>query len=640
MLPPPTSDLITEAELTAEIKAIYAGVVVVEAKCKDVDEAEANDPSPDFDQERWQALIVLHQTLLYEHHDFLMATQHPSATPALRALPTQYSMPARMWKHAIHGVLEVLRHRRPELQDYMVSFIYLAYSMVTLLYETVTAYLDIWIECLGDLARYRMAIEQDREEHAHWASVAASWYTKASDRHPQIGRLYHHLAILERPSLRKIACYGKSLTCVIPFLNARESLNTLCKPIAEEAQPARQIALQAEAAFCKLHALIFLVKSDSEIQPAFNIAFSFLHRSDAFKWRECGVPLAVANISALLGHGAPSNLLRVAFDRTIRQHVQRTRQSQADHPLQAIEPPQPPTLSATEYEESRRLVTIAKQLTLASFHTCMRCRQPGTAALRDSFAFVNVMFCFLHSVSLTKKQNGSEPGSSMALNMVFGLDEVDWGDVASFLTILTTEFSVLPHIVASAQQKVWPEGTGDSSVVLPEDWAIRGLVWAYFACCPEWFKSGEDQDQDRTTETAGMDAIRARRIQYYALRIAYVSTLPLACFTALLKCRQETGYLSYDERTRIWAARSTSRPPLTYHATPGISAGVLAQSSRPSARSTGLASPATTARSLPVSSRSGNQQQSQPVAFNMQNQATTPRWADVAASPLAVVSFP
>ena len=527
VLPPPMSCLITEAQLTAEIKAIYAGVVVVEAECMNVDAAEANDPSPDFDQARWQELIGLHRTLLYEHHDFLMATQHPSATPALRALPTRYSMPARMWKHAIHGFLEVLRHRRPELQDCMVSFIYLAYSMVTLLYETVTAYLDTWIECLGDLARYRMAIEQDREEHAQWASVAASWYIKASDRHPQIGRLYHHLAILERPSLRKIACYGKSLTCVVPFLNARESLTTLCKPIAEEAQPAPQITLQAEAAFCKLHALMFLAKPDSEVQPAFNIALSFLPRPGAFKWRECGVPLAVANISALLEYGAPSNALRIAFDRTIRRHVQRTRQSHAGHPLKVVETPQPPTLSATEHEESRRLVAIAKQLTLASFYTCMRCHRPGTAALRDSFAFVGIMLCFLHSASLTEKESSSEPDSTMALDMVLRLDEVDWGDVASFMTILTTEFPVLPHTIACAQQGVWPAQTGDSSIVLPEDWAIRGLVWAYFTFSPEWFKPDEDQDQGRATETAGMDAIRARRIQYHALRIAFVRSVIL-----------------------------------------------------------------------------------------------------------------
>ena len=95
------------------------------------------------------------------------------------------------------------------------------------------------------------------------------------------------------------------------------------------------------------------------------------------------------------------------------------------------------------------------------------------------------------------------------------------------MTILTTEFPVLPHTIACAQQGVWPAQTGDSSIVLPEDWAIRGLVWAYFTFSPEWFKPDEDQDQGRATETAGMDAIRARRIQYHALRIAFVRSVIL-----------------------------------------------------------------------------------------------------------------
>jgi hypothetical protein len=43
----------------------------------------------------------------------------------------------------------------------MLAFIYLAYNMMALLYETVPAFKDTWIECLGDPGRYRMAIEDD-----------------------------------------------------------------------------------------------------------------------------------------------------------------------------------------------------------------------------------------------------------------------------------------------------------------------------------------------------------------------------------------------------------------------------------------------------------------------------------------------
>jgi hypothetical protein len=61
----------------------------------------------------------------------------------------------------IHSFLELLRNRLLDSLDHMLAFIYLAYSMMTLLYETVLAFEETWIECLGDLGRYRMAIEDD-----------------------------------------------------------------------------------------------------------------------------------------------------------------------------------------------------------------------------------------------------------------------------------------------------------------------------------------------------------------------------------------------------------------------------------------------------------------------------------------------
>lgn len=59
------------------------------------------------------------------------------------------------------GFLELLRHRLPASLDHMLAFIYLAYSMMALLYQTVPEFEDTWVECLGDLGRYRMAVEDD-----------------------------------------------------------------------------------------------------------------------------------------------------------------------------------------------------------------------------------------------------------------------------------------------------------------------------------------------------------------------------------------------------------------------------------------------------------------------------------------------
>lgn len=81
---------------------------MVENKCIEVENAQNslnNDStSPQLNTDQWKALIDLHRTLLHEHHDFFLASQHPSASPALRRLASKYAMPARMWRHGIHSL--------------------------------------------------------------------------------------------------------------------------------------------------------------------------------------------------------------------------------------------------------------------------------------------------------------------------------------------------------------------------------------------------------------------------------------------------------------------------------------------------------------------------------------------------------
>jgi hypothetical protein len=159
----PETRPISQEQLVAEVKGIYAGLVMVEAKCIEVDNKQTTlaqaDPGaqPKLDKEQWQALIALHRTLLHEHHDFFLASQHPSASPVLRRLISKYAMPVRMWRYGIYSFLELLRHCLPTSLDHMLAFIYLAYSMMALLYETVPAFEDTWIECPGDLGRCRVS---------------------------------------------------------------------------------------------------------------------------------------------------------------------------------------------------------------------------------------------------------------------------------------------------------------------------------------------------------------------------------------------------------------------------------------------------------------------------------------------------
>ena len=451
----------------------------------------------------------------------MMATQHPSATATLRGLPIKYSMPARMWKHGIHAFLEVLRHRRPESQDYMLSFIYLAYQMMALLFETVPVFLDTWIECLGDLARYRMAIEEEREPHAQWGGVAAAWYTKASDRHPEVGRLYHHLGILERPSLRKFACYCKSLTCVIPFPNARDSMTTLCSPIASSNEPLRSAEHSSEASFCKLHALMYLQADANSLWQALSVVLTILQTSKDFPLKGCAVPLAITNISALLGYGSSSNALRIGYDLTIHRRYSRERPCYPGLVASPLE-------LTTERPDSSEARLIAKTLTLTTFHSALQ--SSSEASIRDVLPFTHVTLGFLHSLHMVKKEELQSSSPTELLN------EVSWGLLAIFLNSVLRMQPFTHRVEQCARHGAWMRGKNGNRCPLPEDYATRGLVWAYFSSCPGP-SDVEDDEVGRNMETELTHEMRAERTTYYGLRLAF-----------------ETEYLDFDLQTHTFSA--------------------------------------------------------------------------------------
>ncbi|KAI3572158.1 hypothetical protein IWW34DRAFT_893253 [Fusarium oxysporum f. sp. albedinis] len=319
MMRQPETRPISQDQLVAEVKGIYVGLVMVETKCIEVDNAQSSntDANSKLNNEQWQALIALHRTLLHEHHDFFLASQHPSASPALRRLASRHAMPARMWRHGIHSFLELLRLRLPASREHMLTFLYLAYSMMALLYETVPAFEDTWIECLGDLGRYRMAIEEDDiRDREVWTGVSRHWYSKASDKSPTTGRLYHHLAILACPNaLQQLYYYTKSLCVPIPFSSARESIMTLFDPALNN-DTARLAPV--DVAYLRAHAILFSGKSRDQLEESVQ---SFIDQLDSRiaslskGWLESGYYIAIALSCSLLEYGAESNVLMRAMSK-------------------------------------------------------------------------------------------------------------------------------------------------------------------------------------------------------------------------------------------------------------------------------------------------------------------------------------
>ncbi|KAI8663476.1 EST1-DNA-bind domain-containing protein [Fusarium keratoplasticum] len=482
MIPQPETRPISQDQLVAEVKGIYAGLVMVETKCIEVDNAQSSNTKSKLNNDQWQALIALHRTLLHEHHDFFLASQHPSASPALRRLASKYAMPARMWRHGIHSFLELLRCRLPASLEHMLSFLYLAYSIVALLYETVPAFEDTWIECLGDLGRYRMAIEdnciRDRET---WTGVSRHWYSKASDKSPTTGRLYHHLAILARPNaLQQLSYYTKSLCVLIPFPSARESIMTLFDPVLSK-NPNRLAPI--DAAFVRTHGILFSGKSKERLPESMD---EFVGQLDSYigrvtkRWLEAGYYIGISMGCSLLGYGAESNVL-------MRAMSQKPEDNDVAMDGSSI-------VEANPDEPFKQALDFAVRI----IETVMRrWGDPNTLP-------------FLHTVLVFMNHMTRFPGAISYLEGAF-----PWKLTALMLNslLVSCEAGYEVHSDFRRPERELPRP-------LPEDFAMRGLIYSEDYFPSDWFKNNKIDEDEKYFELGSMVEERKDRILTLGCKIA------------------------------------------------------------------------------------------------------------------------
>ncbi|KAJ3580392.1 hypothetical protein NPX13_g173 [Xylaria arbuscula] len=482
----PETRPISQEQLVAEVKGIYAGLMMVESKCIEVDNAQSSQNDTKLNNEQWQALIALHRTLLHEHHDFFLASQHPSASTALKRLASKYAMPARMWRHGIHSFLELLRHRLPGSLEHMLTFIYLAYSMMALLYETVPAFEDTWIECLGDLGRYRMAIEdEDIRDREVWTSVSRHWYSKASDKAPTTGRLYHHLAILARPNaLQQLFFYAKSLCVPVPFGSAKESIMTLFDPILAAGNYQHNRLSPIDVAFVKTHGILFSHKQLENFRP---VVGEFLGALDnhitrmAKRWMEAGYYIAIANCCALLSYGKEDNVIMRAI------------QSQGDETLD--------TGMASGFDDVKppRDFEDALLLTMGT-HEVVFQRWDDVNVL--PYTHVVMVFMF-HLIRL--------PNALQHVEHLF-----PWKLLSLMLNGLLETYDTYERI----RSDEFPRESNDPPRPVPEDFALQGLVFVDHYFPSDWFANDKIDDDEKYFEMASMTGVRKERILWLGCRIA------------------------------------------------------------------------------------------------------------------------
>ena len=509
---------------------------MVEKKCVEIDQQQAATTNK-LTNEQWQALIALHRTLLHEHHDFFLASQHPSSSPGLKRLATKYAMPARMWRHGIHSFLELLRHRLPDSLDHMLSFVYLAYSMMALLMESVPSFEETWVECLGDLARYRMAIEEiDLRDREVWAGVARMWYDKAADKSPNVGRIQHHLAVLARPNIvQQLFYYSKALVSVNPFPNAKESVMLLFYPFLADGEIASQRYPVVESAFVKAAAIHFTRGSigmyNMLVNQFLSVLESYIGRVTA-RFRVQGPEMASTLCATLFDFGNIESYLWKAFaayDGQLQAALEKFRTSPAQ------------TTSLAEHEAD--LKEEQRRAYFRSLNNCTGHPKPAHST-KDSTTkdatFSGAVDAVAHASRLFYETNevvfqriGDKnilPFAHVVLAflnslayvpdaLLFVEREVPWESVVTFLNTLGRSGAVESRFEGPA----FPQPLSGTGRQLPEDFIMRGLVWAnhYF---PSGFFEGQVVDEDeRSLELPSHAAPRAERCLWLGIQLASVS---------------------------------------------------------------------------------------------------------------------
>ncbi|OQD73360.1 hypothetical protein PENDEC_c015G02968 [Penicillium decumbens] len=499
MFKQPETNPITEEQLINEVRGIYAGLVMVEKKCVEIVKQQMESDA-ELSGSQWQALISLHRTLLYEHHDFFLASQHPSASLVLKRLAEKYAMPARMWRYGIHSFLELLRQKLPESLDYMLNFINIAYCMMTLLLESVSAFRDTWIECLGDLARYRMAVEDnDPRDREVWAGVSRYWYSQDADRNPNVGRIQHHLAVLARPDLlQQLFYYTKALVSVRPFPSARESVILLLNPYNGQPLPQHTVV----TAFLATHSVLFTRGPGEQFVTLANHFLALLRREIHRLGRQGqeGVYIMSCCLASVLEYGEPEAIMAMEFS---KRKTETVAESHA-FALEWTGADKIGTSNGTAATTSQISTQMAFQGSCLSFHTL--------SVLLDQMSDPNIYpsvhtsLAFIWCLAL-------HPPAMQQLEQM-----IPWLAITRFLNTLFLPDTIIPKIESAS----FPLLDDVATQQLSEDFLIRGQAWSQLYYPEKFFEGAPSEDERPFIEHPSTVVPRRHRCLWLGVRIATV----------------------------------------------------------------------------------------------------------------------
>ncbi|GAO49865.1 hypothetical protein SAICODRAFT_5582 [Saitoella complicata NRRL Y-17804] len=524
----------TIREVHDELSKLEGHVIAEDAK-RLREDFEGDEETAQVDHAKWQALAAAHTSLAHVYYAFLSTSQHPAAGVSIRRLASKHAIPGRLWRHAILSLLELFRHRLPALLEHMLSFLYFAYDLMTTLLETIPIFRNTWLECLGDLARYRMAIEENVEEDREtWRGVARMWYYRASKKEPAVGRLYHHLAVLVPPGegsrMEQLFYYSRSLIVAHPFSSSRESMLALFNPEYVQMQMDNSLDDQpASAKFSDLHRMLFGSVQLDDFELAVDDLVALLDEHQT--WQPDGTKMAIANIAALFQYGKRDSVLRRLVKEGRKERETEIEISAVAHDLPGSDEVVLPTLTAADNENQEHLAPFGNdQGSPSSAFKKLAIAEQDENTTVNEIVFQKATQLLVSVLTLALTTGTSDVYPHVHVMLTFFTHVLSYHTVASALED-KLPWEAIAYFLTDAMQAVedegvvgaeFPQGAGTP---LAEDWVMRGMDWSRKMFPSEWFNDFEDEhdvEERCLDDDDDAEAYRTERIAWLALRLCRV----------------------------------------------------------------------------------------------------------------------
>ena len=494
-----------EHQLMVGVEEIYATLAKMEKECISFHKSQLMSRAEMSDSE-WQRHIIRHESLLnrYENVILVFVKSHiPSAGLLLKQFCGSRRILARMWRHGIFVFLEILRQRYPNTVEHIIRFINSAYSTIIRLSGNVSLFRDTWNEQLGDLARYRMAMESsDGQDRQHWAIVATDWYNRVAYHVPDEGRIKHHLAVMAHPdALQQLFYYTTALVSVRPYYEARRQLKGLLDSHnGQYFHPGSAVSVLLAA-----HGVLLSHGMTEEI---------IILRKNFLSLMQAGITVSdrrglrfvyimSSNFASLLEYGALESIVAAEFRNKRKDLISAYADALNWTASKAVHEKRQ---NASQMDTPSRIIPwLAFEGGSLAFHTLkLLLNQMGD---HDVCLGVHISLAFIWCLAL----------HPLAIEQVEQI--IPWSEIVQYLNSLLSPSIIFPKI----EDESFPQLEDIKIQQLPEDFLIQGQLWSrlYY---PEGFFEGAPFEHERPhIKEYSMVVVRTHRCLWLAVRLSTVS---------------------------------------------------------------------------------------------------------------------